>query len=118
MSIGSPESIFFYLAILCVSIFLWGMLLRLFKIKSLALVFALGYVTLSVYCVIKGWRPLEPDGFSKNASEAVTFSWPASMLTQYLKHKFYYVILLASVLQYCIAGWVLEMMVGSIFGDK
>jgi ABC-type branched-subunit amino acid transport system permease subunit len=118
MSVGSPESLFFYLAILCVAIFLWGILLRFFKIKSLALAFSLGYITIAVYSFLKGWRPLEAGGFAEHASEAVTLSWPAAMLVKYLKHNLYYLILLLSVLQYCVAGWIVEMIAGSVFREK
>jgi len=118
MTIGSPESFFFFAIITAISIFLWSLLLRLFKIRSLALAFALGYISMAAYAYVKGWRPLEPGGFDALSSEAVTLSWPAAMLTGYLKLKLHYVVLIAAVLQYCVAGWVLEMIIGSIVGDK
>jgi hypothetical protein len=118
MTIGSPESFVFFAMFLGISIILWALLLRLLKIKSLALAFALGYITIAVYCYLKGWRPLAPGGFDSHASEAVTFSWPAALLAKYLKYKLYYIILVASVLQYCVAGWVVDMIGASILGKK
>lgn len=118
MAVGSAESFMFHLVILGLGVIVWAILLRLLKIKSLALAFALAYLTLVGFAVFKGWRPLEPGAFMKSASEAVTLSWPATLLVKFVKSKFYYVILLAGMLQYCIVGWVLDMIAGSIFGDE
>jgi hypothetical protein len=118
MTIGSAESFVFFAMFLGISIILWALLLRLFKVKSLALAFALGYITIAAYCYMKGWRPLAPGGFDAHASEAVTFSWPAALLAKYLKHKLYYMVFAAAVLQYCVAGWVVDMIGASIFGKK
>jgi hypothetical protein len=118
MSTGTPESLFFYLAILGISIFTCAVLLRLFKVKSLALAFMLGYLGVVVFAVLKGWRPLDPGGFDKTASEAVALSWPASYLSHYFTHKFHLIVIALACLQYCIAGWIVEMMAGSVLGDK
>lgn len=116
MTAGSTESFVFYLVIFFISVFLWSVLFGLFKVRSLGLVFALGYVSIVLYAVFKGWRPLEIGAFAANASEAVTFTWPATLLLKYLKHNMYFIVMVVALLQYCIAGWIVETMAGSLFG--
>jgi hypothetical protein len=119
MAVGSPESFTFHVAFLIGAIIVWAVILRLFKMKSMALPMALGYLTLAAYGVIfEHWNPLAPLGFSRDASEIVALSWPATLLQVKLKLKsdMSYFILLAATAQYCAGGWIIDLLSGSIFG--
>ncbi len=118
MRAGSPESFVYYVALLIGFIIAWVVLLRLLKLKSMALSFVLGYLSLVAFAMIKGWQPLDPHGLTKQASEVVTLSWPAVMLERVFKLKSHmaYIVIAAAALQYCIAGWIVDILLGSIFG--
>lgn len=118
MRAGTMESFVFYLALLITSIVIWIIILRFFRIKGMSIAFGLGYLTLVAFAMIKGWQPLDPLGFTKQASEVVSFSWPAILIEQQLKLKsgLAYVLIAAATLQYIILGWIVDLLMGSVFG--
>jgi hypothetical protein len=118
MNIGSTEAFVFYFVILVIAVFIWSIILRLFRVKSMAIACALGYATLAAFAVVKGWNPLISHAFDRGMSEAVVFSWPAVLLAKYLKVRYYFLVLCAGVLQYCALGWVIDMLAGSVLGEE
>ena len=103
-----------YVTALIAGILFWMMFLRLFKIKSTAIAMTLGYFTLVGYGIINGWNPVIHGAFAEGASEIVTLSWPAVLLRKYMM-DFEYLMLVVCAAQYCIVGWLFDLIIDSIF---
>ncbi len=106
-----------YVTALIAAILFWIMVLRLFKIKSTAIATTLGYFSLIGYGIINGWNPVLPGAFAPGASEIVTLSMPAALLRKYLM-DFEYLTLVVCAAQYCIIGWLFDLIIGSVFGSN
>ncbi|MCX7698306.1 MAG: hypothetical protein N2114_02430 [Candidatus Goldbacteria bacterium] len=103
-----------YVTALIAAILFWIMFLRLFNIKSTAIAMTLGYFSLVGYGIINGWNPVIPGAFEPGASEIVTLSMPAVLLRKYLM-DLEYLTLVVCAAQYCIIGWLFDLIIGSIF---
>jgi ABC-type branched-subunit amino acid transport system permease subunit len=109
------EPIVIYATALIAVILFWIMFLRLFKIKSTAIAMTLAYFSLVGYGIINGWNPVVPGAFASGASEIVTLSMPAVLLRKYIM-DFEYLTLIVCAAQYCIIGWLFDLIIDSIFG--
>jgi len=103
------------LAVMIAAILVFWALLRLVKVKSFAVSFALGYIVLVVYTIIQGWNPLSVGAFQINPPELIAITWPSSLLERFLPSNLKILVLLAGTLQYCAAGWVIDLIADSIF---